>query len=82
MRSASPSETSSGPGTPPDEAMVQAKPGVEQVHVDRARWDEPYTFQTLAMQQRFMRPSTQQLDVPALHELTAPHVESFNALWA
>ena len=83
MRSSSPttdsaSSSSTEPGTPPDAE-------VDMVNVDEkqpAAWNEPYTFHTLAMQKRFMHPSTKGRDVPELREVSRPHIESFNALWA
>ncbi|CEH13906.1 dna-directed rna polymerase i complex subunit rpa2 [Ceraceosorus bombacis] len=45
-------------------------------------WLEPYTFHTLRTQARFKHPSAKQFDHPDLQNLTAPHIESFNALWA
>lgn len=47
-----------------------------------ASWNEPHTFHTLSMQRRFMHPSRDTRDVPELREISRPHVESFNALWA
>jgi len=76
MRSASPSSDSSGPGTPPEESPL-AK---DRMHDDI--WDAPYTFHTLDMQRRFMKPSSHTWDVKALREITRPHIESFNALWS
>jgi len=45
-------------------------------------WQEPYTFHTIERQRRFMNPSAKHMDVPALREITRPHIESFNALWS
>ena len=64
------SDESTGPSTPP-----------ESVQGDDA-WKMPHTFRTLDMQRRFMKPSKSGWDVPALREITRPHIESFNALWA
>ena len=63
-----------GPGTPPDAGA--------SFPVADEKWKEPHTFHTVDMQNRFMHPSDKALDVPALREITAPHIESFNALWA
>lgn len=76
MRSASPSDDSSGPGTPPEDTPISNM----QKHEEN--WKAPHTFHTLDMQRRFMKPSAQTWDVPALREISRPHIESFNALWA
>lgn len=39
------------------------------------------TFSTLKRERTFRDPSDQKPDYPALHELVAPHIESFNALF-
>lgn len=76
MRSESPSsDSSSGPGTPPEHGPISNKGN------ETAPWNEPHTFHTLEMQRRFMNPSSESKDVPALREITRPHIESFNALW-
>lgn len=38
------------------------------------------TFRTLTRERQFRHPPAQASDVPALDELVAPHLESFNAL--
>ena len=45
-------------------------------------WAKPHTFHTLEMQRRFMKPSKTEWDVPALRDISRPHIESFNALWS
>lgn len=40
-----------------------------------------YSFGTLEREKRFAGPSTTAHDVPALEELTAPHIQSFDALF-
>lgn len=78
MRSESPSsDSSSGPGTPPEDGGVHELPAKEP-----QAWEASHTFHTLSMQRRFMHPSKLARDVPALREITRPHIESFNALWA
>ncbi|KAL4402349.1 ribonucleoside binding protein [Malassezia pachydermatis] len=52
------------------------------MHAKGDSWKEPHTFHTLEMQRRFMKPSTHGWDVPALRDISRPHIESFNALWA
>ncbi|KAL9940259.1 hypothetical protein V8E36_000964 [Tilletia maclaganii] len=44
-------------------------------------WAAPHTFHTLRNQDMFTNPSTTGLDTADLQELTAPHIESFNALF-
>ncbi|WFD41469.1 DNA-directed RNA polymerase [Malassezia psittaci] len=83
MRSSSPtsdsaSSSSSEPGTPPDAGNDMMNINDKQP----AAWNEPHTFHTLAVQKRFMHPSTHGRDVPELREVSRPHIESFNALWA
>ncbi|PWN40687.1 beta and beta-prime subunits of DNA dependent RNA-polymerase [Ceraceosorus guamensis] len=72
------------------EARRQAQPEAEagdpfQDHFSKhssVPWLEPHTFHTLRTQARFKHPSAKQFDHPDLQNLTAPHIESFNALWA
>ncbi|KAK0563612.1 hypothetical protein OC861_004726 [Tilletia horrida] len=45
------------------------------------KWAQPHTFHTLDTQKMFSNPSDQGLDIKDLQDLTAPHIESFNALW-
>ncbi|KAK0529859.1 hypothetical protein OC842_004106 [Tilletia horrida] len=45
------------------------------------KWAAPHTFHQVETQKMFTAPSTQGLDIADLQELTAPHIESFNALW-
>ncbi|KAI3622965.1 DNA-directed RNA polymerase [Malassezia furfur] len=79
MRSESPASdtSSSGPGTPPEPSAMMGDKDAEL-----ASWNEPHTFHTLSRQRRFMHPKHDARDVPELREITRPHVESFNALWA
>ncbi|KAE8219581.1 hypothetical protein CF319_g6747 [Tilletia indica] len=49
--------------------------------VELPSWAKPHTFHTLETQKMFTNPSSSGLDVADLQELTAPHIESFNALW-
>ncbi|PKI84443.1 DNA-directed RNA polymerase [Malassezia vespertilionis] len=72
------SDESTGPGTPPSSTYVKDVKKNPSLNTQ----DSPYSFHTLAMQHRFMHPTTKGLDIPALREITRPHVESFNALWA
>lgn len=47
-----------------------------------ADWQEPHTFHTVRTQERFEHPSSTEFEHGDLQALTAPHIESFNALWA
>ncbi|CAD6920841.1 unnamed protein product [Tilletia caries] len=49
--------------------------------VELPQWAKPHTFHTLETQRMFTNPSSSGLDVADLQDLTAPHIESFNALW-
>lgn len=41
----------------------------------------PQSFQTLDYVHRAVHPSTSEPDVPALHELPRPHIESFDSIF-
>lgn len=43
--------------------------------------DSKHTFDTLARESAFKRPSTTGSTVPILNEFVAPHIESFNTLF-
>jgi DNA-directed RNA polymerase I subunit RPA2 len=43
---------------------------------------QKYSFGTLEREKRFRNPSTTKHDVPALEELVAPHIQSFDALFS
>lgn len=96
-RSSSASD-SDGPSTPPPAAaslpssLKQARQQAHSLHQDdeadhfskhsSVAWLEPYTFHTLRTQARFKHPSPDEFEHADLQDLTAPHIESFNALWA
>lgn len=81
--SSSSAEESAGPSTPPaSHALLPSKgkkPGQEPVLAD---WQQPHTFHTLRIQDRFENPSSTEFEHPDLQDLVAPHIESFNALWS
>lgn len=75
-------ESSAGPSTPP---AVHASPLGKNKADDGAAlepWQQPHTFHTLRLQDRFENPSEAAFDHPELQDLVAPHIESFNALWS
>ncbi|KDN44902.1 DNA-directed RNA polymerase I polypeptide 2 [Tilletiaria anomala UBC 951] len=86
------SASSSGPSTPPlgtaslplpkSLADARKQQGLELQHHDIAEWQQPHTFHTLDLFERFSNPSQDAFDHPELQKLVAPHIESFNMLWA
>ena len=85
MSSASSSSSSEGPSTPPNEFAVlpgSLKAAREMPEGPVEDWTKPYTFHTLDNYDRFINPNADTFNQPELHELVAPQIESFNALWA
>ena len=86
------SSSSDGPATPPSThaslpgSLKEARGSAADINDGSAPaaapWLEPHTFHTLRTQARFQQPSADAFDHPDLQALTAPHIESFNALWA
>lgn len=77
--SSSSSSSDAGPSTPPSKhTSLSSIKGDDDVPA----WQQPYTFHTLKNQERFENPSADGFDHEELQRLTAPHLESFNALWA
>lgn len=76
------------PLTPTDEnppllsSKSASNPTLKETSLQSPKWKEPHTFHTLQTQQRFQSPSNNKFDHPELHELVAPHIESFNALFS
>jgi DNA-directed RNA polymerase I subunit RPA2 len=74
--SSSSAESSAGPSTPP--ASYDLLPSNGKL----ADWQQPNTFHTLQIQDRFENPSDTKFEHSELQSLVAPHIESFNALWS
>lgn len=88
-QSSSPS-SSPGPSTPTSSHAILASPSrkarsleEDQNTVVKPWWKEnPQSFHTLHMQDRFEEPSSSRFEHQDLQSLVAPHIESFNALWS
>lgn len=81
--SSSSSQSSAGPSTPPSSHSLLPANGKGQEEVgERPPWQQPHTFHTLRIQDRFENPSDTHFEHSDLQDLVAPHIESFNALWS
>ena len=49
-------------------------------HASSSNISDSSTFHTLTRERLFRHPPTTSSDIPALDQLVAPHIESFNAL--
>lgn len=68
------------PGAPPgsgSSTKKDATAGSSQASTSKAK----YSFNTLERERRFRFPSDLKHDAPELEELTAPHIQSFDALF-
>ncbi len=61
---------------------IGALPPLESAGGVEASWQQPHTFHTLDIQERFSQPSSTEFLHPELQKLVAPHIESFNMLWS
>ena len=64
----------------PVKLSAKAK-GKARATEDSAALPPKYSFNTVAREKRFADPSTSRHDAPELEELTAPHIQSFDALF-
>lgn len=66
--------------TPPAPAMVAAFDPLAPSQASSSTSPDNTTFHTLTRERQFRHPPLNASDVPALDELVAPHIKSFNAL--
>lgn len=65
---------------PPPPAMVAAFDPLAPSQASSSTSPDNTTFHTLTRERQFRHPPVNASDVPALDELVAPHIKSFNAL--
>lgn len=77
------SDSSAGPSTPQvSHSLLPSNGKGSHEENGLADWQQPHTFHTLQIQDRFENPSDDHFEHLELQNLVAPHIESFNALWS
>lgn len=71
-----------GAPLPRNQSGAAASTSASTSRVQALKTQQKYSFNTLERENRFKYPSTTSHDVPSLEELVAPHIQSFDALFA